>query len=419
MSFTWIPIYEQLADKLVGWRDRQGELVAFLRTLADKKLLVISLEDKGAKGAQPLAEIDPFTFFAVFNRGLRTENRQALMAEILRFLGLDPGVPTDFDGIPVVDLRRSWFFPYAKDRKPDDIPSLWDLFAQAVRGGPAGVDAATFDRCLSVKTVGLAKLTMGLFWVRPRAFLPVDSRTREYLENNRIEVPSTASWTDYQSLTERVRGSLGSDFAAISVAAYEGKEPAPEGQRYWAGGHQFGEESQLQRFKDTRRWEIGWPKDATTKGAKGAWERIGHIRPGDLFAIKGYGGRNHLRIHEVARVVAVDADTGKLTFEPIARELFRGKAPGPPGDGTWFETLVEVSNPDAVAAIFGAGTSTPRKATPDLPLNLILYGPPGTGKTWELLRHIRPRFDLDDAVPVRSMPDVAGLTWFQVVALAL
>ena len=28
MSYTWIAFYEQLADKLVAWRDRQPELLA-------------------------------------------------------------------------------------------------------------------------------------------------------------------------------------------------------------------------------------------------------------------------------------------------------------------------------------------------------------------------------------------------------
>ena len=419
MSFTWIPFYTELADKLVAWRDRQPELIAVLSELAEQKVPMVSLQDKVGRKKRRLDAIDPFTFFAAFNRGVRDDNRQAILAHVKERFGVEADVPVDFDGIPVVDNMQSWFFPYTKDRGDDDIPGLWDLFVQAVRGDESSVDGAVFDRCLQVKSVGPGKLTMGLFWVKPRSFLPVDRRTRQYVDSHGVEAPAVTDWTSYQALSAAVRQKLGSDFPAISLAAYLDKPPEPPTRRYWAGGHQFGEGSQLQRFKDTRRWEIGWPKGADSKGAKGAWERIVKIKPGDLFAIKGFGGRNNLRIHVVGRVVSVDAQGGKLAYDPIDQEHFRGKAPGAPGDGTWFETLVEVSNPNAVAAIFGSGTSKPPARTPDLPRNLILYGPPGTGKTWELLRKIRPLFDLDPSVPVEVGPDVAGLTWFHVIALAL
>lgn len=32
--FNWIPFYEELADKLLSWRDRQKELSAFLEEKA-------------------------------------------------------------------------------------------------------------------------------------------------------------------------------------------------------------------------------------------------------------------------------------------------------------------------------------------------------------------------------------------------
>jgi len=380
---------------------------------------MVSLEDQDGETTLPLTVMDPFTMFASFNRRVRVDNRQAILIRFKTVFEIEADVPSDFWGIPVADNMQSWFFPYRTDRRPDDISSLWDLFAQAVHTGMTGIDAGTFKRCLAIKSVGQAKLTMALFWVQPRSFLPLDKQTRRHLARTKIALPTDRSWEGYRGLIGRVKESLGSDFPAISLAAYQGAEPAPSSQRYWAGGHQFGAESQLQRFKDTRRWEIGWPKDAKSKGARGAWTRIKEITPGDLFAIKGYGGRNHLRIHLVGRVVGVDPDAGHVSFEPIDQPLFRSKAPGAPGDGTWFETLVGVTNAEAITAIFGAGSSHRQPSVPDLPRNLILYGPPGTGKTWELLHRIRPRFDLGQAVEVAAGPDVESLTWFQVVALAV
>jgi 5-methylcytosine-specific restriction protein B len=138
MSFTWIPFYEQLADKLTNWRERQSELIAFLRVLAEQGLPMVSLEDKSDGTTVPLAEIDPFTFFAAFNRNVRADNRQSILTAVREHFAVDAEVPSDFDGIPVADNMQSWFFPYKKDRDVDDVDTLWDLFAQAVHTGVGG-----------------------------------------------------------------------------------------------------------------------------------------------------------------------------------------------------------------------------------------------------------------------------------------
>src|ERR671925_195788 len=68
-QFTWIPIYEELAKELARWENRQTELIAFLEDLRSQGYVVTPLQDKDADGARfVLREIDPFTFFGVFNR---------------------------------------------------------------------------------------------------------------------------------------------------------------------------------------------------------------------------------------------------------------------------------------------------------------------------------------------------------------
>ncbi|GAH61879.1 unnamed protein product, partial [marine sediment metagenome] len=78
---------------------------------------------------------------------------------------LKANVPSDFDGIPVVNLMQSWFFPYEDKRKPDDIDALWKLAKACVNSGPSQLDNNIFERCLSIHTIGAPKLTMALFWV--------------------------------------------------------------------------------------------------------------------------------------------------------------------------------------------------------------------------------------------------------------
>jgi len=74
-NFSWIPIYQELADQLAGWQGRQGELIAFLEKLRTEGYVITPLNDKDNDGARfLLKEIDPFTFFGVFNRGIRRIN---------------------------------------------------------------------------------------------------------------------------------------------------------------------------------------------------------------------------------------------------------------------------------------------------------------------------------------------------------
>jgi 5-methylcytosine-specific restriction protein B len=115
-QFTWIKIYKEIAAKLREYRDKQQELVSILTDMQKRGLPTISLMDKNAQGNQiPLSEIDPFTFFANFNRGIKTETRIEILKMLKDFWGLTSSIPGDFSGIPVVSNQQAWFIAYQKD----------------------------------------------------------------------------------------------------------------------------------------------------------------------------------------------------------------------------------------------------------------------------------------------------------------
>ena len=151
--FTWMTMYAEIAEKVLTYRDRQKELIDLVKEMDSSGLPVVSVEDKKDGVAVPLAEIDPFTFFACFNRGQTVENKKAILARIKEKLGLHAPIPTDFAGLPVVNNMKSWFFPYVATRKKDDIPSLWALAIAAAKGGPETLDPVLFDRCLQNTSV--------------------------------------------------------------------------------------------------------------------------------------------------------------------------------------------------------------------------------------------------------------------------
>jgi 5-methylcytosine-specific restriction enzyme B len=167
--FTWIPFYEEVAQKLLGWEGRQLELVAFLNDLDSKGLPVTKVQDKDEAGQSFLLdEIDPFTFIGAFNRGTTTENRVAITQAVKTLLAVDADVPKDFDSIPLVDTRSSWFISYKRYRKPDDVPTLWRVFRAAL--GPDPLTDPQFEESFNAaQTIRGVKinLTMGLYWIRP------------------------------------------------------------------------------------------------------------------------------------------------------------------------------------------------------------------------------------------------------------
>ena len=89
------------------------------------------LQDKFPDGSGgPLQDICPFTVMGTFNRGMTDANRKLIAAELAKLLGVTVPVPATFEGIPVLNNQRSWFFHYA-DKRGRNIDALWRVFAAA------------------------------------------------------------------------------------------------------------------------------------------------------------------------------------------------------------------------------------------------------------------------------------------------
>ena len=219
-EFTWLPIYAELADKVLGYRDRQDELITLTERLRAKDLPVIATEDQFADGsAGTLREIDPFTFFANFNRSISDENRRAILAEFKREFELIEPVPGDFTGIPTANNMAAWFFAYDKDRQPGDVDTLWDIAAATRQGTPDELEPNLFERALAVSRVGLAKLTMGMFWFKPDNYVSLDKNMRKFLSAAGIPAKGIDNYSSYRDLLRQVRDQFGDDFKRLSLKA--------------------------------------------------------------------------------------------------------------------------------------------------------------------------------------------------------
>jgi 5-methylcytosine-specific restriction protein B len=293
--FTWIPLYQEIARHILQMENRQGELISVLRRLRDRGLPVITLNDKAGGGQTiELQEIDPFSFFASFNRGQTLVNRVRILEALKEEWGLRSEAPSEFDGIPVVDNRQSWFFLYAEGRGPDDIPNLWRLARETVEQEPSTFNRQVLDDCLAVRMGSLPKLSMGMFWLSPYNYLAVDSRNREYLSRYNIKLDGRTA-RDYFQLLGEVKSHFNEDFPTISRQAYlatidepeGGREnepaPPPADRRYWW----LNANPKIWNFESKA---VGEKQTYTSHNERGnkrqKYRYFGEVKPGDV--VVGY-----------------------------------------------------------------------------------------------------------------------------------
>jgi len=201
MSFSWVPIYEELTNYLIQFKDNSLQLVGIIKEMQKEGLKTISIMDIDVQGNKiELKEIDPFSFFANFNRG-GEENRTEILKYLKEKFNLKSDIPIDFDGIPVVNPMNSRFFGWEKDRDVDEINNIWKLFVSAVSGN---IDESAFNYCLNISGVK-RMITIGLFWAQPKIYLPLDRRTAQYLNISK-DLLKEVKLKEYQTILEQVKG---------------------------------------------------------------------------------------------------------------------------------------------------------------------------------------------------------------------
>lgn len=239
-KFTWVPLYEELAQALLRYKEDRTELVEWIYedlgkvTRADGQSLVAYLKQKDGSR---IFDIDPFSVFAIFNRSTSWENRTELLTHFKKKFRLTSTIPSDFNGIPTVDARRSFFFSWKSDNSKV-IHDLWQLFEKVISDHDI---SEAFDQVLEN---GMPKysLTMCLFWICPKKYLALDSRNRSYLNSFGFsnEFPKF-NYQEYSDLLAKVQKKINngdipcSSFLDISFRAWKTTTTTPN-VWMWNGG---------------------------------------------------------------------------------------------------------------------------------------------------------------------------------------
>ena len=125
-NFSWVEIYKKIAEVIK--EKHTDELIDILKDCESCKIDYL----KKKSNSNELINVDLFTFFGSFNRG-GFESRRKILQHISTKLDLcEYKLPLDFDGIPVMENRNSFFYWAEDETKSGDLNKLNSLFAVAI-----------------------------------------------------------------------------------------------------------------------------------------------------------------------------------------------------------------------------------------------------------------------------------------------
>lgn len=182
MQFEWINFYSEFATKLLEFKNNRAELIADIQSAysaINMKLPKLEREDS-------IIDIDPFSVFGLFNKGITNANRIAILESFATVFNIKSKVPNNFDGIPVLNNLKATYYGFKDDRQVADIDNLWGLYDSAINLAEKD-DAA--NREIFTKwydtvhdQLGIRwNITMGLYWIRPYEFINLDSINRGFI----------------------------------------------------------------------------------------------------------------------------------------------------------------------------------------------------------------------------------------------
>ena len=185
-QFKWVSFYMEFATKLLEYKTDRSSLIGTLQKVYSN----IGMKLPKLEKDNVPKDIDPFTIFGLFNKGITDAKRISILGGIKTLFEIEADVPDDFSGIPVLNNMMATFYAFegGDRRKDDDIDNLWNAFESAIKLAENDSEESraafisAYDQVRSQFAVRW-NLTMGLYWIRPYTFISLDSRNREFMSN--------------------------------------------------------------------------------------------------------------------------------------------------------------------------------------------------------------------------------------------
>lgn len=221
-GFEWVEFYKELADYLLSYKDDHKKMISDVLNMFSE----INIEHSKLDSGDEIVDMDPFTVYGMFNKGITNEKRKRICEGFSKLFSMKSKAPTEFDGIPVLNNLNATFYRFSDDPKRGkfDIEYLWNCFEYALK---CADNSSEENRKNFIEAYNNAnslggnkfKITMGLYWIRPENYLNLDSRNRWFLIQEGKISPETAeeikkirdvpNGESYLSLCEKIRGEIG------------------------------------------------------------------------------------------------------------------------------------------------------------------------------------------------------------------
>ncbi|MGM9849836.1 MAG: AAA family ATPase [Bacilli bacterium] len=188
-NIKWTDFYMEFADKLLEYKDNRTELIQKIQKVYEKiNINLPTLEKDIGRNTIIPYDIDPFTIFALFNKGITDENRIKIVNGIKEEFSIKSDIPTSFFGIPVVNNLAATFYYFTGNRGEEDIDNLWEVFESALNYSKDFNEDSRkelvnyYNKVIEQKGIKW-NITMGLYWIRPNIFINLDAKNRKFLSD--------------------------------------------------------------------------------------------------------------------------------------------------------------------------------------------------------------------------------------------
>ena len=123
-KITWVEFYKEFATKLLAYKNDRKALIAKLQDVYQK----IDMKFPKMESDGTVVDIDPFTIFGLFNKGITDDNRKLILGGIAKSFDIKSSVPLAFDGIPVLHNLKATFFYFIVVSEERYITIFWYIF---------------------------------------------------------------------------------------------------------------------------------------------------------------------------------------------------------------------------------------------------------------------------------------------------
>ena len=128
-QYEWVPLYKEIAQKLMKYRTRRKDLIQLVRDVYTENQINLPTLERDTQ----IVDIDPFTVFGLFNKSsMREEKRRKILASLAQKLGATTPLPEKFEGIPFLNNQNATFYYFVGEREESDIEDLWGFFEWAL-----------------------------------------------------------------------------------------------------------------------------------------------------------------------------------------------------------------------------------------------------------------------------------------------